>query len=198
MHANWCDGVLWKEIPWRSSTFSTLSNRSLAWIPSSQTLTARARYAGCQSLPSVALGTTAIDIGGAGPSKTQSLQVARKSDSEQRARETLNKTIPSLLASNPRARQGIESAELIASANPKASVSNSETPNAEHRVRIVHTNTLSAAAELHRAGNKNGRLAILSMATPMRPGSGFLTGTSSQEDFLCIRPVFGNYRWNVC
>jgi len=80
-----------------------------------------------------------------------------------------------------------QSAELIASANPKASVSNSETPNAEHRVRIVHTNTLSAAAELHRAGNKNGRLAILSMATPMRPGCGFLTGSSSQEEFLCIR-----------
>lgn len=43
------------------------------------------------------------------------------------------------------------------------------------------SDTLTAASRLP------GRVAILNMASPLRPGGGILTGATSQEEFLCLR-----------
>ncbi|KAG8808932.1 hypothetical protein FRC17_003694, partial [Serendipita sp. 399] len=54
------------------------------------------------------------------------------------------------------------------------------------------TDTLTAAQALHRQQpqqqqGRDRRLAILNMASSLRPGGGVLTGAQSQEEFLCTR-----------
>jgi uncharacterized protein (TIGR02452 family) len=70
----------------------------------------------------------------------------------------------------------------------------------KRRIRIITTDTLTAASILTIPAKqpssstpsskppKNGpNTCILSMASPLRPGGGVLTGATSQEEFLCAR-----------
>lgn len=72
------------------------------------------------------------------------------------------------------------------------------TPSRPRKVRIVTTDTLTAAHILTypsrygesnepKASKKAPNVCILNMASPLRPGGGVLTGATSQEEFLCAR-----------
>lgn len=61
------------------------------------------------------------------------------------------------------------------------------------KIRIVDADTFTAAAVLIKpaisasAKTAPPKVAVLSMASPLRPGGGVLTGATSQEESLCVR-----------
>lgn len=125
----------------------------------------------------------------------------------------INKKVPSILKSNARARKGVESVQLIvdpprivpkeviapaaATTSPEsakqtddngsASISQkaSSAPLSPKSIRIWPVDTLEAASRLSKSGPS--RIAILNMASPLRPGGGVLSGATSQEEWLCSR-----------
>lgn len=116
-----------------------------------------------------------------GRNTTKQAQALSRADRARLAKETINKTIPSLLISYPRARAGVASAQLLRDLS-QATSSQTSRPN----VRVIDCDTLDAAQELH-ANYPSNRIAVLSMASPLRPGGGVLTGATSQEESLCMR-----------
>ncbi|KAL7931913.1 hypothetical protein V8C35DRAFT_308859 [Trichoderma chlorosporum] len=126
------------------------------------------------------------------------------------AKVFLNKKVPSILKSNARARRGIESVQLIvdpprtipkevateatsAELIPQTdgdgadSVSHtaSSTTLGYNRIRVWPVDTLEAASRLSKSSP--ARIAVLNMASPLRPGGGVLAGATSQEEWLCSR-----------
>ncbi|KAL7908298.1 hypothetical protein GGI35DRAFT_481000 [Trichoderma velutinum] len=123
----------------------------------------------------------------------------------------LNKKVPSILKSNARARKGIESVQLIVDpprivsrgAIASEATSSQLTKQAENDgtfpasqaepsatlppsyIRIWPVDTLEAASRLSKSSPS--RIAVLNMASPLRPGGGVLTGATSQEEWLCAR-----------
>ena len=101
------------------------------------------------------------------------------------ARTTINKEIPSILSSDTRARRGVQSSTLLANLQPLPKPSPPNAPTV-YNIYILQTDTISAARELHLLAS-DAKVAILNMASPLRPGGGVLTGATSQEEFLCTR-----------
>ncbi|KAL6695772.1 hypothetical protein J3F84DRAFT_375190 [Trichoderma pleuroticola] len=125
----------------------------------------------------------------------------------------LNKKVPSILKSNARARKGIENVQLIvdpprivpkevippaaATTSPestKQTDDNDSAPTSQkplsatlplNYIRIWPVDTLEAASRLSQSSPS--RIAVLNMASPLRPGGGVLTGATSQEEWLCAR-----------
>ena len=116
-----------------------------------------------------------------GRKTTKQVQALSRVDRARLAKDTINKTIPSLLTSYPRASAGVASAQLLRDLSQTTS-SQTSRPN----VRVIDCDTLDAAQELH-ANYPSDRIAVLSMASPLRPGGGVLTGATSQEESLCMR-----------
>lgn len=81
------------------------------------------------------------------------------------------------------------------SISPPASGLTSKPAESARTVRIVATDTLTAAHMLATSDGSCSRtnqkkapnVCILNMASPLRPGGGVLTGATSQEEFLCAR-----------
>lgn len=177
-----------------------------------------------------------------GPHKsTYASPTLSRAERAKRARTVLNQTVPALLRSNARARNGVEAAKLVVDPpsledgggrpqgkNPAAgnarqggdnapssgaasvpadepdSTPPSSSPPPRPRVLLQVVDTFFAARQLaalsappppSRAGGKQGpdkssprrRVAVLNMASPLRPGGGVLSGASSQEESLCAR-----------
>lgn len=99
------------------------------------------------------------------------------------AKETINNKIPSLLVGDPLARAGIKRTSLLENLQP----THSSPPTTPLVIQVWETDTLSAATILSKRGDSAPRVAILNMASCLRPGGGVLTGATSQEEFLCTR-----------
>jgi uncharacterized protein (TIGR02452 family) len=116
---------------------------------------------------------------------TSNEKQASRNNRAKDARTTINKHIPTILSSDTRARRGVQSSVLLVNLPPLPKPS---PPNAPitYTIRVLQTDTISAALELHLSA-PNAKIAILNMASPLRPGGGVLTGATSQEEFLCTR-----------
>lgn len=99
------------------------------------------------------------------------------------AKETINKTIPDLLIGDAAARKGIEETILIREL-PALPVPRPDQPAI--LFQVWQTDTLTAAQVIHQK-NASDRVAILNMASCVRPGGGVLWGATTQEEFLCTR-----------
>ncbi|KAI7285270.1 hypothetical protein KC345_g1869 [Hortaea werneckii] len=140
----------------------------------------------------------------------------RRQERAKRAKETVHRIIPDVLRSCPRARHGIHKAELIVDPDTNTPRGSSTAlANAAiydgPRIKVQCTDTLKAAAKLSekpftskrtaptlkttRDGQKNN-VAILNMASPVRPGGGFLDGANSQEEFICARSTLYPSLWD--
>ncbi|CAD0025851.1 unnamed protein product [Aureobasidium pullulans] len=135
-------------------------------------------------------------------------QANRRSDRAKRAKETVNKVIPDLLKSSPRARHGIHNAVLTSDPKPEKDIKSS---TSNLTIRLCNTDSLTAARRLTHSSRRQSAAAalttskqatrstnvcILNMASPLRPGGGFLDGATSSEEFLCMRTTLYASLWD--
>ncbi|KAK5952882.1 hypothetical protein OHC33_006003 [Knufia fluminis] len=84
-----------------------------------------------------------------------------------------------------------QSIETAANHPAKASMDGSASSSIPFEIHFRVADTLDAATDLHRSSQsrspKSSRIAVLNMASPLRPGGGFLNGATSQEESLCMR-----------
>jgi len=116
-----------------------------------------------------------------GRNTTKPTQALPRADRIRLAKETINKTIPSLLVSYPRARAGVAGAKLFRDL-PQVLASQTSKPT----IRVIDSDTFDVAQALH-TNYPSDRISVLSMASPLRPGGGVFTGATSQEESLCMR-----------
>ncbi|KAK8104512.1 uncharacterized protein PG998_011545 [Apiospora kogelbergensis] len=136
------------------------------------------------------------------PSVGQPPAAFRKDVRAKKAKATLNKTIPALLSAHPRSRRGTEAAELIA--NPPALKTKQDDPTVSASsppgLVLQAADTLTVARRLLEhpdtgrvdLGNKEARVGILNMASPLSPGGGFLNGAVYTPDVLVFRDDAGD------
>ena len=133
----------------------------------------------------------------------------RKQERSRRARETVNTALPEILRTNVRARHGVQRTELVVDPPPSTkhvlgSAGTSDGP----KIRLLSDNVTTAAAKLTdrpvsaKRAALTGRnvttkpnVAILNMASSLKPGGGFLDGANNQEEFLCHRTTLYSSLW---
>lgn len=136
----------------------------------------------------------------------------RRNERAKRAQITYNREIPNLLRTCPRAKHGVQSADLIVDppANPSPPA-DSFTPlhRPDLRIRVLNSDTLAAAARMSsrpfvakrttptcKSKPEKPNVCVLNMASSLRPGGGFLDGANSQEEFLCARTTMFPSLWD--
>ncbi|KAM0722459.1 hypothetical protein Q7P37_001900 [Cladosporium fusiforme] len=133
----------------------------------------------------------------------------RRAERAMRANETITKAVPEMLRASPRARHGIHKSDLIVDPSASTTISSPNATLGTHiKIRVQCTDTLSAAAKLSERPFASKRaaptsktqtrpnVAVLNMASPIRPGGGFLDGANSQEEFLCARTTLYPSLWD--
>ncbi|KAK0850832.1 hypothetical protein LTR03_004342 [Friedmanniomyces endolithicus] len=140
----------------------------------------------------------------------------RRTERARRAKDTINKALPDILRSSPRARHGIHKSDLVVDPEPPTHHGtfplSSTASDSAPRIRVLCTDTLDAAARLSErpfatrrtaASSKVGHsqqqrpnVMVLSFASPLKPGGGFLEGANSQEEFLCARTTVYPSLWD--
>ena len=157
--------------------------------------------------------STTIDMAFEQPLITMAPTVNRRQERARRALETISTTIPDILRASPRARHAIHKAERLV--DPRAITSSGSTPAAVTavyngpKIRLQCKDTLAAAAKLSERPFASKRtaptlktirqkpnVAVLNMASPLKPGGGFLDGANSQEEFLCARTTLYPSLWD--
>ncbi|KAK4539342.1 hypothetical protein LTR36_000773 [Oleoguttula mirabilis] len=154
-------------------------------------------------------------MGRENPSVGMAPNANRRQERAKRARETVNKVIPDILRGSPRARHGIHKAELVV--DPELNTHHTGTPTTSSTImperptiRLHCTDTLAAAAKLSdrpfaskrttstlkTCRQQKPNVAVLNMASPLKPGGGFLDGANSQEEFLCCRTTLYPSLWD--
>ncbi|KAF8208270.1 hypothetical protein K438DRAFT_1813712 [Mycena galopus ATCC 62051] len=112
--------------------------------------------------------------------------MSTKSDRSQLARKTINQHIPDVVQASSRARSGVCSSKVLRDlkpvSEPKTHVKKAPTLP---KITVVEGDTLEVAFPMCTDGG--GSVAVLSMASELRPGGGFLSGANSQEESLCMR-----------
>ncbi|KAF7343466.1 hypothetical protein MVEN_01779500 [Mycena venus] len=109
-----------------------------------------------------------------------------KSERTQLARKTINQHIPEVLQASARARSGVRSSKVLHDPKPISdSKTKTKTTATLPKITVVEGDTLEAAFPMCIDGG--GSVAVLSMASELRPGGGFLSGANSQEESLCMR-----------
>ena len=137
---------------------------------------------------------------------------SRRDERAKRARHTKNIIIPDLLRACPRAKHGIARSELIV--DPPTVVETHQNsaepfPRPDLKIRVRPLDTLTAAAKLSdkpfaakrtaptvKSRPQTPNVAVLNMASALRPGGGFLDGANSQEEFLCARTTVYPSLWD--
>jgi uncharacterized protein (TIGR02452 family) len=153
-----------------------------------------------------------FDMGREEPTVVLRQNQNRRDERAKRARDTKNRVIPDMLRSCPKAKHGIAKAELIVDPSPV-----NETPQRgsdpvmrpDLKIRVKNCDTLSAASSISERAGASRRIApsvkarsdrpnvaILNMASALRPGGGFLDGANSQEEFLCARTTLYPSLWD--
>ncbi|KAJ7747927.1 hypothetical protein DFH07DRAFT_1062632 [Mycena maculata] len=106
-----------------------------------------------------------------------------KSERSQLARKTVNQHIPEVIQAFARARAGARSSKVLRDlkADPKPVKNATALP----KISVVEGDTLEVAFPMCSDGGS--KVAVLSMASELPPGGGFLSGANSQEESLCMR-----------
>ncbi|KAJ6588420.1 hypothetical protein B0H19DRAFT_877205, partial [Mycena capillaripes] len=108
-----------------------------------------------------------------------------KSERSQLARKTINQHIPEVLQASARARSGVRSSKVLRDLKPIGDSKQPKHAPALPKITVVEGDTLEVAFPM--CINGGGSVAVLSMASELRPGGGFLSGANSQEESLCMR-----------
>ena len=134
----------------------------------------------------------------------------RREDRAKRARDTKNRVIPDLLRSCPRAKHGLQQTELIVDPPPVHETPRGNTDpvtRPDLKIRVKQQDTIYVASNISERPSKRGaatsrsrpgkpNVAVLNMASALRPGGGFLEGANSQEEFLCMRTTLYPSLWD--
>ncbi|KAJ7757004.1 hypothetical protein B0H16DRAFT_1314554 [Mycena metata] len=110
--------------------------------------------------------------------------MSTKTERSQLARKTINH-IPEVLQASSRARAGVRSSKVLRDLKPASNSKAAVHAPVPPKISVVEGDTLEVAYPMCTDGS--GSVAVLSMASELRPGGGFLSGANSQEESLCMR-----------
>lgn len=111
--------------------------------------------------------------------------IKRKGQGRRKAKNTLEDEDSIALADEkPRSKKA---KDVLSEPLTNMSLGDVETRATPIKIRIVATDTLSAARMIVSKGRNQPNPCVLNMASPLRPGGGVLMGATSQEEYLCAR-----------